>query len=380
MSRGDAKPIIRMKSINANKSQKLSGFFDYLTQPGHQTENNEIPEVYTNLEDSSAVGIKRFLDQYEKNFRDAMKSGDLKNNCKLLAKSMVFMLPHGMTKNEIDGYVKAISDALPDYMTFAFAVHRGSNKKTRDSHKNLHLQGFLGIRGNGAEKFGPEVRLPLHENLILAANDFIKSAKFKIAFNPVQTRPSKSSLKFLEAEAMASALKEGVSGNRALKTRQSELLRDSMWLLNFSKRDDIRDQRLKQFCTELAMKRININAEKFQKKPGLDLEFVSNHLNKTLKPKIAAETKIEASIEKEAMETVTLTTPQRLQPDRETLEQRTERRRQAQEAAHAAARREEIAEERAIEEYEERLRKFMEEITRINNEPTPPQQTRGLKL
>ena len=381
MSRGDAKPIIRMKSINANKSQKLSGFFDYLTQPGHQTENNEIPDVYTNLEDSSAVGIKRFLDQYEKNFKDAMKSGDLKNNCKLLAKSMLFMLPHGMTKNEIDGYVKAITDTLPDYMTFALAVHRGSNKTTRDSHKNLHLQGFLGIRGNGAEKFGPEVRLPLHENLILAANDYIKSVKFKIAFNPVQTRPSKSSLKFLEAEAMESALKEGVSGNRALKTRQSELLRDSMWLLNFSKRDEIRDQRLKQFCTELAMKRININAEKFQKKPGLDLEFISNHLNKTLKAKIAAETKIEASIEKEAMETVALPTPQRLQPDRETLEQRTERRRQEQEAAHAAARREAIAEERAIEaEHEERLRKFMEGVARINNEPTPPQQTRGMKL
>jgi hypothetical protein len=129
------------------------------------------------------------------------------------------------------------------------------------------------------------------------------------------------------------------------------------------------------------MKRISINAEKFQKKPGLDLEFVSNHLNKTLKPKIAAETKIAASIEKEAIKTVALPTPHRLQPDRETLEQRTERRRQEQEAAHAAARREAIAEERAIEaEHEEQVRKFMEELTRINNEPTPPQMTRGMKL
>lgn len=287
MPRGDAKPIIRMKSINANKSQKLSGFFDYLTQPGHQTENNEIPEVYTNLEDSSAVGIKRFLDQYEKNFQSAMKSGDLKNNCKLLAKSMVFMLPYGMTKKEIDGYVKAITDTLPDYMTFAFAVHRGSNKKTRDSHKNLHLQGFLGIRGKGAEKFGPDVRIPLHENLILAANDYIKSLKFKIAFNPVRTRPCKSSLNFLEAEAMTSALKEGVTGNRDVKSRQSELLRDPMWLFEFSQRQDVADERLKQFCAECAQKRIRIDAEKFATTAGsYGLNFekqLTNALSKKVK-------------------------------------------------------------------------------------------------
>jgi len=73
MTRGIKKPRVRMKSINASKTQKLSGFFDYLTQPGHQTVNDEIPEVYTNLEDSSAVGIKHFLDQYEKNFKNAMK-------------------------------------------------------------------------------------------------------------------------------------------------------------------------------------------------------------------------------------------------------------------------------------------------------------------
>ena len=289
MSRGNAKPIIRMKSINANKSQKLSGFFDYLTQPGHQTENNEIPEVYTNLEDSSAVGIKRFLDQYDDNFKSAMKSGDLKNNCKLLAKSMVFMLPYGMTKTEIDGYVKAIAKTLPDYMTFAFAVHRGSNKKTRDSHKNLHLQGFLGIRGNGAEKFGPEVRLPLHENLVLAANAYVKNLKFKIAFNPVRTRPGKSSLNFLEAEAMASALKEGVSGNRAVKSRQSELLRDPMWLFEFSQRTDVANERLKKFCAESGQKRIGIDAEKFAATAGsYGLKFekqLSDALSKTVTTK-----------------------------------------------------------------------------------------------
>ena len=289
MSRGDAKPIIRMKSINANKSQKLSGFFDYLTQPGHQTENNELPKFYTNLEDSSVVGIKRFLDQYEENFKSAMKSGELKNNCKLVAKSMVFMLPYGMTKAEIDGYVKAISDTLPAYMTFAFAVHRGSNKNTRDSHKNLHLQGFLGIRGNGAEKFGPDVRLPLHENLVLAANNYIKSIKFKIAFNPVRTRPGKSSLKFLEAEAMASTLKEGVSGNRAVKSRQSELLRDPIWLFEFSNRTDVADENLKKFCAECAQKRIGIDAEKFATTAGsygLKLEKqLSNALSKKMTPK-----------------------------------------------------------------------------------------------
>lgn len=370
MSRGVKKPRVRMKSINANKTQKLSGFFDYLTQPGHQTEKDEIPDVYTNIEDSSAVGIKRFLDQYEKNFQNAMKSGALKNNCKLVAKSMVFALPNEMTNTEIDGYVEAIAAALPDYMTFAFAVHRGSNKKTRDSQKNLHLQGFLGIRGEGAEKFGADVRLPLHENLIKASDEYIKKIGFKIKYNPTKTQPCAGSLRCLESEAFKSALEEGLTGNRALKTRQSELLRDSMWLLNFSQRADIRDQKLKQFCSELAVKRVSINAEKFQKKPGLDLEFVSNNLNKVVQAK--AETK---------MEVIKLPTPHRLRPDRETLEQRTERRRQEREAARAATRQAEINEERAIEAaHNERLRKFQAELERIKNEPIAPQPTRGFKL
>jgi len=372
MTRGIKKPRVRMKSINASKTQKLSGFFDYLTQPGHQAEHGEVPEVYTNLEDSSVAGIKRFMDQYEKNFKDAMKSGSLKNNTKLLAKSMVFALPNEMTNKEIDGYVEAIAAALPDYMTFAFAVHRGSNKKTQDSQKNLHLQGFLGVRGNGAEKFGADVRLPLHENLIKASDDYIKKIGFKIKYDPTKIQPGAGSLRCLESEAFKSALDEGVSGNRALKTRQSELLRDSMWLLNFSKRDDIRDQKLKRFCEELAFKRIKVNAEKFQKKPGLDLEFVCKKFNTVLKAQIAAKNK---------MEVVIPPPPHRLQSDREALEQRMERRRQEIEAARAAARQKEIEEERAFEaEQEKQLRKFQAELERLRNEPIAPQPTRGIKL
>jgi len=331
MSRGIKKPRVRMKSINASKTQKLSGFFDYLTQPG-QMPGDELPPVYTNIEDNTAAGIKRFMNRYENNFKSAMKSGRLKNNCKLVAKSMVFALPNEMTIKEIDGYVKAVAAALPDYMTFAFAVHRGSNKKTCDSQKNLHLQGFLGIRGDGAEKFGADVRLPLHDNLINASDAYIKKIGFKIKYDPTKIQPGAGSLRCLESEAFRSALAEGVSGNRALKTRQSELLRDSGWLIKFSKRDDIRDLRLKQFCEELAFKRIKVNAEKFQKKSEFDLQFVCKNLNKvmvTQTAKAAGVTKpVEIAKPAEAtMEIRVLPMPHRLRTDVETFEQRAERRR-----------------------------------------------------
>lgn len=320
-----------MKSINANKTQKLAGFFDYLTQKGHQTEGDEIPEVYTNLEDSSAVGIKNFLNQYEKNFQKSMKSKVFRHNTKLLAKSMVFALPHGMTKPEIDGYVKAIAKALPESMTFAFALHRGSNKKTAESSKNLHLQGFLGVRGDGSEKFGADVRLPLHDDLVKASDAYIKTIGFKIAFEPTRTKPGGKSLRFLEAAALQAALDEGVSGNRATKTRQSELLRDPMWLMRFSLRDDINDPKLKQFCAELSHKRTGIIAERYEKRSEIDLAYVPKQMTRIIKKQDVAK---HAKTAERTATVIKRQLPHRLREDRETREQYLERkRRERREAA-----------------------------------------------
>jgi hypothetical protein len=285
-----------------------------------------------------------------------------------------------MTKKESDGYVKAIAAALPDYMTFAFAVHRGSNKKTRDSQKNLHLQGFLGVRGDGTEKFGADVRLPLHEDLIKASDAYIKKIGFKIKYDPTKIQPGAGSLRCLESEAFRSALEEGVSGNRALKTRQSELLRDSGWLIKFSKRDDIRDLKLKQFCEELAMKRIKVNAEKFQKKPEFDLQFMCKNLNKvlTVQTAKAAEVPKPVTIVKPAettMETRRLPMPHRLRTDVETFEQRTERRRRER----LEMKQQEPIEIISAPSPEEKLKKLLEELKQKSN-TTLNTQVKGRKL
>lgn len=124
VSRGIKKPRVRMKSINSSKTQKLSGFFDYLTQRGHQTANDEIPQVFTNIENATATGIKDFMDQYEKIFvrPSKKKSSGIIPSC--WQKAWSLRCQTGMTNEEIEGYVKAITKALPDYMTFAF---RGSS-------------------------------------------------------------------------------------------------------------------------------------------------------------------------------------------------------------------------------------------------------------
>lgn len=321
-----------MKSINSGRSQKLSGFFDYLTQPG-QMPGEDMPPVYTNIEDSTAAGIKSFMDRYEKNFKNAVKEKRLRHNSKLLAKSMVFVLPHEMTKAEIDGYVAAVVKALPEGMTYAFALHRGSHKKTADSWKNLHLQGFLGVRGDGAGKFGADIRIPLHDDLIKASDAYIKSLGFKIRYDPTSTLLSKKNLSFLEAEAMTAALKEGVTGNREVKSRQSELLRNPMWLLDFSNRDDIKSEQLKKFCRELAMKRIRVDAEKFAANAGsYGPKFV-----KQLTGTLAKETEVRQAEPQTALEvpapqpskmvTVKLPMPARLRPDRMTFSDYAEQKR-----------------------------------------------------
>jgi hypothetical protein len=286
MIRGIKKPRVRMKNIERNRTQKLSGFFDYLTKPG-QAKSDGMPDVYTNIEDNSSAGIKAFLDQYEKNFEEAMTTKKFRHNTKLVAKSMVFVLPYEMTKKEVDGYVQAVTKVLPEYMTFAFALHCGSHKKTAESWKNLHLQGFLGIRGDGSEKPSWEDRQALHDNLIKASDDYIKSLGFRIRYDNVATKPRKQSLQFLEGEAMRAALDEGVTGNRDVKSRQSELLRDPLWLFAFSQRQDVADERLKQFCAECAQKRIRIDAEKFATTAGsYGLNFekqLTNALSKKVK-------------------------------------------------------------------------------------------------
>jgi hypothetical protein len=114
------------------------------------------------------------------------------------------------------------------------------------------------------------------------------------------------------------------------------------------------------------MKRIDINAEKYKKKPGLDLEFVSKGLNKAIKAKVDMTSKAETTTE-----VVKAPMPQRLRPSREDIERNNELLRQEQAEL----------EEQALEREQERMRRILqEEMERLRNAPTTQQKRKGLRI